>query len=123
MALISKTASHVLREYTGRAPTKAQAAISGDLVVIVMADALSNGERKLVEHGMAHHVLHTRWDLQRVMGEDLASLVEEFTGRKVLAFMSDNHVEPDVVVGVFVLAPMAEDHAEAELGGERGMHG
>lgn len=29
--------------------------------------------------------------------------VEKLTGRKVVAFMSDNHLEPDMAVEVFIL--------------------
>jgi uncharacterized protein YbcI len=41
------------------------------------------------------------------MSEDAIAGVEELTGRKVLAFMSDNHIEPDVAVECFVMAPEA----------------
>jgi uncharacterized protein YbcI len=33
--------------------------------------------------------------------------IEELTGRKVIGFMSDNHVDPDLAVEVFVLEPSA----------------
>jgi uncharacterized protein YbcI len=29
-------------------------------------------------------------------------------GRKVVGFMSDNHIDPDLAVEVFVLEPLAE---------------
>ena len=39
------------------------------------------------------------------MREEIVTLVKAQTGREVEAFMSDNSVEPDVAVEVFILAP------------------
>jgi hypothetical protein len=39
------------------------------------------------------------------MRDDLTSMVEILTGRKVRAFMSDNHIDPDTGVEVFLLEP------------------
>jgi uncharacterized protein YbcI len=37
------------------------------------------------------------------MGEELTRSVEELTGNNVIAFMSDNHLDPDMAVEVFIL--------------------
>ena len=37
------------------------------------------------------------------MRDDLVKLVEDTLDRKVVAFMSDNHIDPDMAVEVFVL--------------------
>jgi uncharacterized protein YbcI len=42
------------------------------------------------------------------MREDLVAMVEEQMGRSVVAFMSDNHIDPDLGVEVFVLEPLIE---------------
>jgi hypothetical protein len=47
-----------------------------------------------------------RREFQRVMEDELVAMVEAETGRKVRAFMSDNHVSPDVAVEVFLLEPL-----------------
>jgi uncharacterized protein YbcI len=39
------------------------------------------------------------------MREELVALVERTLDRKVVAFMSDNHFEPDLAVEVFILEP------------------
>jgi uncharacterized protein YbcI len=39
--------------------------------------------------------------------------IEELTGRKVIAFMSDNYIDPDVAVEVFILEQVTE-RTEAE---------
>ena len=45
---------------------------------------------------------------QDTMGHELVAGVEEITGRKVIAFLSDNHIDPDIAVESFVLEPLAE---------------
>jgi uncharacterized protein YbcI len=100
-----------MSEYTGRGPTKARTTITHDWVFVTLEDTLTKGERKLAEGGRAGSVMQTRRDFQEAMEEDLTRLVEEMTGRKVLAFMSANHVNPDVAIEVFALAPTASDGA------------
>jgi len=50
-------------------------------------------------------VLHTRDEVQEIMRDALCAEVERVMGRKMIAFMSDNNVEPDMGVEVFVLEP------------------
>jgi uncharacterized protein YbcI len=45
------------------------------------------------------------------MGGNFRSAVEEATGRRVIAFMSQVHFDPDMAAEVFVLEPEAEDRA------------
>jgi len=42
---------------------------------------------------------------QRAMAEEMKAAVAGLTGREVLALMSDNHLDPDIAVQVFVLEP------------------
>ncbi len=101
---ISNAAVQILRDYTGRGPTKARTIINHDAVLIILGDTLTKGERKLAESGKADHVLETRHHFQMVMREELIALVECHVERKVVAFMSDNHIDPDIAAEVFVLA-------------------
>jgi len=106
-AAISDGAVRLLHEYTGRGPTRSRTTIDGDSVMTVLGDTLTRGERKLVESGKAERVLQLRHDFQMAMREDLVELVEGATERKVVAFMSQNHIDPDLAVEVFVLEPTA----------------
>jgi uncharacterized protein YbcI len=106
-AMISTAAVQLLHEYTGRGPTKAKTLINDELVVILLADALTRGERKLAQNGHADRVLQLRTDYQHVMREEFVAIVERNIDRKVIAFMSQNHIDPDLAVEVFVLAPAA----------------
>jgi uncharacterized protein YbcI len=50
-------------------------------------------------------VLNTRHKIQRIMQERAVDMIESIVGRKVIAFMSANHLDPDMAVEVFVLEP------------------
>ncbi len=101
---ISDGAVHLLREYTGRGPTKARTVINDDMVTIVLSDTLTKGEQRLVASGGEERVLDTRQEFQRLMRDDLVHLVETWLEREVVAFMSSNHVDPDLAVETFFLA-------------------
>lgn len=98
----------LLSQYTGRGPTKARAYLQDDLVTIVLQDTLTKGEQTLVDKDRRELVLTTRATFQEVMGEDLIAGIETITGRKVIAFLSANHIDPDIAIESFVLAPADE---------------
>jgi uncharacterized protein YbcI len=105
---ISNAAVQILRDYTGRGPTKARTYIQDDLVTILLQDTLTRGERTLVEGGHWDRVAELRRDFQELMRPDLVAVVQRHTGREVAAFMSTNHEAPDLAVEVLVLRPAAE---------------
>jgi uncharacterized protein YbcI len=104
-AMISTSAVRLLHEYTGRGPTKAKTLINEDVVTVLLADTLTTGERRLVDTGRSERVLQLRHDYQLIMRDDLIRIVERQLHRKVIAFMSQNHIDPDLAVEVFVLEP------------------
>ena len=95
-AAISNAVVGLVREHVGRGPTKARTIHSGKIVLCVLEDTMTKAERNLALAGEEDFVLRVRHALQHVMREDLAAAVEAFTHRKVVAFMSANHIEPDV---------------------------
>jgi uncharacterized protein YbcI len=109
---ISNGMVQMLRRYTGRGPTKARTTVGRDHVLIMIRDALTQGERTLVDAGYGNEVMLTRRRFQEVMRPEATRMVEELTGRSVVGFMSDNHANPDLGVEVFILAP---DERSAEL--------
>jgi uncharacterized protein YbcI len=112
-AAISKTIVRLMSEYTGRGPTKARTTISKDLVVVLLEDTLTKGERSLVADGRDDLVLTTRHAFQQTMRTALVDAVQDITGRDVAAFMSANHVDPDMAVEIFVLSPAAQSSTGA----------
>ena len=104
-AAISNGIVKLLHEYTGRGPTRARTTIGDDLIVCLLADTLTKSERKLVDHGEERLVLEQRSACQRLMRKEAVDMVERLSGRSVAAFMSNNHIDPDLAVETFVLAP------------------
>jgi uncharacterized protein YbcI len=106
-------AKAVVRGHTrtvGRGPTKAQAFHRHNIVVVVMSDTLTHGERSLVADGKHEPVQRLRSEFQQAMKDDLVREVETLTGAKVVAFMSATHLDPDLAADLFVLdRPVAGD--------------
>lgn len=102
-AAISDTVVKALAETTGRGPTKAKTTIGENGIFVVLQDSLTHGERTLTEAGQGEAVLDLRRRWQAVMEPSASRKIEELTGRKVIGFMSDNHIDPDLAVEVFVL--------------------
>ena len=110
-AVISTTVVRLLAESTGRGPNKAKTTIAGDLIAVVLENNLTKGERYLVSRNRGHEVETMRRAYQDSIKDDAAAAIEQITGRKVRAFMSANHVDPDLAVEFFMLHP---DGAAAE---------
>jgi uncharacterized protein YbcI len=111
-ASISNHVVRVMSEYTGRGPTKARTSIDGNVVSVLLRDTLTKGERSLVADGRAQLVLDMRKAFQMTMREELVAGVEKIMGRTVIAFMSDNHIDPDFAAETFVLAPAASPNGQ-----------
>jgi uncharacterized protein YbcI len=105
---ISNSVVRVMSEYTGRGPTRARTYLHDDLISVVVQDTLTKGERSLVGDGKAEAVMRMRKEFQDTMSRDLIAAVEELTGRRVIAFFSGNHIEPDAALESFLLAPRSD---------------
>jgi uncharacterized protein YbcI len=108
-ASLSDVVVRITAEYTGRGPTRASTTINGDWVFVTLTDTLTKGERKLAENGRADFVREARRAFQGAMRNELVAEVEALTQRRVTAFLSDNHLEPDVAIEAFQLAPAGSD--------------
>jgi uncharacterized protein YbcI len=110
-AAISNAVVGALARTTGRGPTKARTTLGENGVFVVLQDTLTHGEQTLADAGESVAVLDLRRRWQRVMQADISQEVERLTGRKVIGFMSDNHIDPDIAVEVFILEPLPR-HAD-----------
>jgi uncharacterized protein YbcI len=104
---ISNMVVQALRQYTGRGPTRSRTYIHDQLISVVLQGTLTRAERRLVADGKSELVLHTRKAFQGLMRADLVAGVEALTGRRVIAFLGSNSIDPDVNVESFLLAPDA----------------
>jgi uncharacterized protein YbcI len=72
----------------------------------VLGDTLTKAEQQLVDAGRSKVVLRGRRAMQDTLADDAIAMVSELTKREVVAFMSNNHIDPDLAVETFVLAPV-----------------
>ena len=105
MTAISNAVVRIVREYTGRGPTQARTSIRDNVVVVLMQETLLKAEHSLINDDKSKLVVEMRRSFQQTMRNELSEAIEELSGRKVVAFMSDSHLEPDYSVEVFVLEP------------------
>ncbi len=104
-AAISDEISHLLRRHAGQGPTQARTYLQDDLIVCLLQDTLTTGEQTLATNGHEANVLDTRGLFQGAMRDELVEAVERLSGHKVIAFMSQNHINPDLAAELFVLEP------------------
>jgi uncharacterized protein YbcI len=100
---ISNAIVRILREYTGRGPTKARTTIRDDVILVMLQQSLTKGELSLVNKGRGEKVLEIRHEFQEAMREECIAAVAALTGRHVTAMLSANHIEPDLGAEIFVL--------------------
>jgi uncharacterized protein YbcI len=89
--------------YLGHGPKTASTFYHGNVVVTTMYDVLTKAEKILAQTGRHGDVSEARGILHQEMETDLRAVVERLTGRKVLAFLSANQIEPDVAAAIFIL--------------------
>ena len=97
-----------MREHYGRGPIKAKTYVLDNLIVCVLTDGFTAIERTMMEGGEPDRVLDMRRDFQRMMKQRYTEMIEALTARKVLAFLSQAHVEPDLTIEIFLMdGPLA----------------
>jgi len=113
-AMISKEIVRLQAEYYGKGPTKAKTYIVEDLVVVVLEETFTRAEKTLAERGERDAIQHIRRRFQQQMADNFTSVVEQATGRRVRAFLSETDIETDVSVETFLLAEERTDMAGFE---------
>jgi uncharacterized protein YbcI len=112
----------MLRESLGKGPARAQTFIHECGVFCLLEETMTPVERTLHDESRDETVAEIREALHQTMKEPAMAKVEELTGRRVLAFLSDHHRSPDVGLLAFVLERegaqlLAADEHAAEAGG------
>jgi uncharacterized protein YbcI len=111
VADISNDIVRMIREHFGKGPTQARTIWHDDIVVAVLRGGFTTAEQTLYRSGKGDVVEEGRRAMQSVFEREMKATVERHTGRRVEAFLSANHHEPDVSVEIFILAPESEDLA------------
>jgi uncharacterized protein YbcI len=106
----------MLRERYGRGPMRAKTYALDDIVVVVMRDSgKTPREQTSINLGDADRVLAMRQQFQTLMSVEYRQTIERLTGRKVLAFLSQAHVDPDITLEVFFMDGPLPGFAAVEI--------
>ena len=68
-----------------------------------MHEVLTDAEKSLTENGQIGPVNTIRHLFQETMAADFREAFERLTGRKVVAFISGNDIDPDIAAELFIL--------------------
>lgn len=100
---VTSDIAYLYSEQFGKGPTTAKAYAHDDVLVCVLRDGLTTIERTLFDEGHVKAVREMRSAFHDAQADRFTMIVEEHTGRKVRAFMSQAHIDPDLVIEVFLL--------------------
>lgn len=103
LANISRRIVVLHKEYYGKGPTKARTYVNDDTVLVLLRGGYTRVEETLMRDGRHDAVERQRAAFQQVMHERFVEVIEDELGRKVTAFMSTNHQDPDLMAELFVL--------------------
>jgi uncharacterized protein YbcI len=106
LADVSRELVKLHSEFYGKGPTRAKAYMVDDTLVCLLEGGFTTVERTLIDQGNADAVHDIRHSFQSAMEDKFTQVVEQATDRKVIAYMSQIHHDPDIAVEVFVLEPI-----------------
>jgi uncharacterized protein YbcI len=116
LAAISTRIVAILREHYGRGPMKAKTYALDDLIVVVMrGSGFTPLEKTIVDSGQPDRVVQMRHEFQHLMTRQFTETIEELTGRNVLAFLSQAHVDPDITIEIFFIDGPLEGFGAVEI--------
>jgi uncharacterized protein YbcI len=108
-ALVSRQIVQLHARLYGRGPTRAKTYINSDYALSVLEEIFTPAERTLIAAGKGEHVQTTRMAFQDAVQTEFIDIVEETTGRKVRALVSQVHLETGIAIELFLFAPMDGD--------------
>jgi uncharacterized protein YbcI len=92
--------------YYHRTPVTAKTQMLGDdLLACVLGGVYTDVEQTMIELQRSTVVQETRSAFQTAMQRRFIDKVEQLSGRDVLAFISNQHVGPDMEIELFMLSP------------------
>ena len=92
------------QRYHHREPVTAKTMQLGDdMLACVLGGVYTEVEKTMIEIQQSTIVQGTRSKFQDAMQHKFIEAVERLTGRRVLAFISDSHVGPDLEIELFFL--------------------
>jgi uncharacterized protein YbcI len=93
------------KRFYGKGPVRAKTFLLDSTVLCLLEGGFTIVERTLIDTGRDQIVRDLRHSFQLAMREQYIRIVEEQLDRKVVAYLSQVHTEPDVAVELFMLEP------------------
>lgn len=106
---LTRAISGLQKECYGKGPDFARTYINDDTVMVLMRGGYTKAEETLFDAGMGESVISQRMAFQEAIRPKFEEEIERILGRRVIAFMSANHQEPDLLAEIFVLDTLADE--------------
>lgn len=106
LAAVTEAMVAMHERYHGRRPASGKALMMGsDLLACVLGGVYTEVEKTMIELQRTIVVQQTRSAFQEAMQDRFIDVVQRLSGRRVVAFISNHNVGPDLEVELFIFAP------------------
>jgi uncharacterized protein YbcI len=102
-AALTRALVGIQMQYLGRGPKTASTFHYNNVVVTLMHDVLTAADKLVAQTHRRDAIVSIRHLYQEAMQDDFNAAVERLTEREVVAFISGNHIEPDIAAEIFIL--------------------
>ena len=105
LADISNALVGLHKRFYGKGPVRAKTFLVDNTVLCLLEGGFTIVERTLIDIGRDQVVRDLRHNFQLAMQDQYTEVVESRLGRKVVAYLSQVHTDPDIAVELFMLEP------------------
>ncbi len=110
LAAVTEEMVALHQQYHHREPATAKTLLLGDdLMACVLGGVYTDVEKTMIEIQRTTIVQETRNAFQNAMQHKFIDAIERLSGRKVLAFISNHNVGPDIEIELFMLMPRGSE--------------
>ena len=109
LAEISNALVGLHKRFYGRGPVRAKTFLVDSTVLCLLEGGFTIVERTLIDIGRDEVVRDLRHNFQLAMQEQFTAVVETQLNRRVIAYLSQVHTDPDIAVELFMLEPADRD--------------
>ncbi|HEY6695768.1 MAG TPA: Na-translocating system protein MpsC family protein [Solirubrobacteraceae bacterium] len=105
LAEISNALVGLHKRFYGKGPVRAKTFLVDNTVLCLLEGGFTIVERTLIDIGRDEVVRDLRHNFQLAMQEQFTQVVEDQLDRRVVAYLSQVHTDPDIAVELFMLEP------------------
>ena len=105
LAEISNALVGLHKRFYGKGPVRAKTFLVDSTVLCLLEGGFTIVERTLIDTGRDQIVRDLRHNFQLAMQDQYTEVIEKRLGRRVVAYLSQVHTDPDIAVELFMLEP------------------